>query len=125
MKLYKSKKVIIWGITTVVLAAFLTTATVVATQSDLRQGIESALGGRIAITEKGTDKNVFVADFEKKKDALENGNNVVREIADEGMVLLKNENNALPLKTPSTLSLAVVVPPLQRATSQPKPSSIP
>ncbi len=73
MKLYKSKKVIIWGITTVVLAAFLTTATVVATQSDLRQGIESALGGRIAITEKGTDKNVFVADFEKKKDALENG----------------------------------------------------
>ena len=39
MKLYKSKSVIIWGITTVVLAAFLTTATVVSTQSDLRQGI--------------------------------------------------------------------------------------
>ena len=55
MKLKKRKKVIIWGITTVVLAAFLTTATVVATQSDLRQGIESVLGGRIAITEKGDD----------------------------------------------------------------------
>jgi beta-glucosidase len=105
MKLYKSKSVIIWGITTVVLAAFLTTATVVATQSDLRQGIESVLGGRIAITEKGDDKNVFVADFEKKKDALDNGNKVVREIADEGMVLLKNENNALPLKKNAKVSV--------------------
>ncbi|MBP5091917.1 MAG: glycoside hydrolase family 3 C-terminal domain-containing protein, partial [Bacilli bacterium] len=105
MKLYKSKHFIVWAATSLVLTALLTTATLVATQSSLRQGIESALGGRIAITKKGEGGKVFIPDFETKKEALKNGNEVVREICDEGMVLLKNENNALPLKANAKVSV--------------------
>ena len=39
----------------------------------------------------------FVQDFSTKQEALDNGNAVTKQICEEGMILLKNRDNALPL----------------------------
>ena len=39
----------------------------------------------------------FAQDFNTKQEAFENGNNVTKDICEEGMILLKNRDGALPL----------------------------
>ena len=104
-KLIKSKKVVVWGITTVVLAALLITATTLSTGM-LKNTIAQALGGDEPIYAGGEEGNdSFKADFATKEEAVENGNKVTRKICEEGMVLLKNENNALPLAKNAKVSV--------------------
>ena len=43
--------------------------------------------------------------FNTKKDAFDYGNKVTAEICEEGMILLKNENNALPLRKNAKVSV--------------------
>lgn len=50
----------------------------------------------------GEEKSDYVKDFTTKADALANGNRVSKEICEEGFTLLKNKNNALPLKSDET-----------------------
>lgn len=103
-KIIKDKKVIVWGAVTLFLVAFITTATILAT-GFFYSGITSALGGKRAITEAGENVGAYIEDFDTKEKALQNGNAVAREICEEGMVLLKNDNNALPLKPNAKVSV--------------------
>ena len=95
-KLVKTKKVLAWGIASLVLVAFIVAANILATDTfaDLINGV---LGGEKAIVDKNVQYRLFTPDFESKEKALENGNTITQKICEEGMVLLKNEGNALPL----------------------------
>ncbi|NLB48301.1 MAG: hypothetical protein GX813_00385, partial [Erysipelotrichia bacterium] len=104
VKVIKNKMVIVWAAITVFLTATLTTVSVLAS-GFFYNGIASALGGKRAITEAGENIGAYIEDFDSKESALMNGNVVAREICEEGMVLLKNENNALPLKQNAKVSV--------------------
>ena len=95
-KLIKTKKVIAWGITTLAIVAFIVTANILATDTfaDLINGV---LGGEKAIVDPNVQYRFYTPDFADKDAALENGNQITQRICEEGMVLLKNEGNALPL----------------------------
>ena len=102
--LLKSKRVLGWGISTlafvaVVVAANITTTVVL---PDLINGV---LGGERAIVDESEEFRYFKPDFENKDQALDNGNQVTQQICEEGMVLLKNENNALPLTKGAKISI--------------------
>ena len=97
-------RVIVWGATTIFLVAFMVTATVLTTKT-FRGLLEGVFGSDTAITKEGESGIAFEQDFFTKDEARENGNNVVKEICEEGMVLLKNENNALPLKPNAKVSV--------------------
>ena len=51
------------------------------------------------------DTNYYSPKFSTKEEAVENGENVTRELSEEGFILLKNEGGALPLDTSDTVSL--------------------
>ena len=103
-KVFKRKRVLAWGITTLSLAAILTTVNILATQT-FYQIICNNMGGKKAITEAGENVNAFAPDFASKEEAFENANKLTKKICEEGMVLLKNENNALPLKSNAKVSV--------------------
>ena len=62
------------------------------------------LGRPRAITADGVEQ-VFVADFDNKEDARKNGESVNEAMTEEGMVLLKNEDGALPLAVGAKVSV--------------------
>ena len=70
-KLVKTKKVLAWGIASLVLVAFIVTANILATDTfaDLINGV---LGGEKAIVDKNVQYRHFTPDFESKEKALEN-----------------------------------------------------
>ncbi len=103
-KLLKSKKVIGWGIGTLSFIVLVIVVNVVLTTvlADLVNGV---LGGERAIIDPEVRYRYFTPDFATKEEALENGNQVTQKICEEGMVLLKNENNALPLSQGAKVSV--------------------
>lgn len=60
------------------------------------------LFGEGAVEILGDDQSVYEKDFATKAEALQNGNEVSKRICEEGFTLLKNRNNALPLKEDET-----------------------
>ena len=58
-------------------------------------------GGMRALYADGVEAS-YVSDFASKEEALENANAVNVDLCREGFVLLKNENNALPIATPES-----------------------
>ena len=102
-KLLKAR-VFVWLGSTLLLVALLITATVLTTRT-FKPLVENVLGRDTAITKEGDSGIVFEQDFDSKEEARENGDNVVKEICEEGMVLLKNENDALPLKSKARVSV--------------------
>ena len=110
-KFFKKGSRIAWLATTLVATAVAITANILTDENntDGYYGIicQTELGGKIAMTkpieggmEFHTDKGI-----NNKDDALENAKKVSTEICEEGMVLLKNENNALPLKKNAKVSV--------------------
>ena len=97
-------RVIAWAASTLLIVAFLVTATVLTT-STFKPLLEGKFGKDTAITKKGDTGITFEQDFTDKEEARENGERVVKEICEEGMVLLKNENGALPLKANAKVSV--------------------
>ena len=51
------------------------------------------------------DTNYYDPQFDNKDATVENGENVTRELSEEGFILLKNEGGALPLDTSDTINL--------------------
>ena len=51
------------------------------------------------------DTNYYDPQFDNKDATVENGENVTRELSEEGFILLKNEGGALPLDTSDTVNL--------------------
>ena len=103
-KLLKSKKVVGWGIGSFVFIVLIIAVNIVLT-SVLVDLVNGVLGGEKAIIDPNVQFRYYSPDFENKDQALENGNKVTQEICEEGMVLLKNENNALPLAKGSKISI--------------------
>lgn len=106
-----------WFITTVTVLLFLVLVTVVITQNTFLYGtIKTVLGGERRVLKAG-DINKYqyytvgengdygfkqfkpTAEIKNKKDALTQANKFNELIAEEGFILLKNENNALPIRT--------------------------
>ena len=97
------KRVIIWGAVTIFMTALLIVANSLAA-GRFSTILDNVFGGDRAIIAEGDNGIDFHQKFHNKEDARSNGNDVVREICDEGMVLLKNEN-ALPLKKNAKVSV--------------------
>ncbi|MBQ6731036.1 MAG: glycoside hydrolase family 3 protein [Bacilli bacterium] len=104
-KIIKNKKTIVWLSSTVLLVGLIVTVNILANKfGSLVNGV---LGGERAIIDPSTYHAIYKPDqgIKTKKDALENGNKVTQKICDEGMVLLKNEGNTLPLPKGSRVSV--------------------
>ena len=102
-KLLKAR-VIVWAAVTVVLVAVLIVANYLATEM-YRSALNTAIGGKRAIVAEDETGIPFEQDYDTKEDAYNAANKVVKEICEEGMILLKNENNALPLKANAKVSV--------------------
>ena len=90
-------RVIVWAAVTVVL----TTALIVADYFAMNKYVTliegTQLGGDTPIPDPNQKGTPFVSKYDTKDKAFEYGNEVAKQICEEGMILLKNDNAALPL----------------------------
>ena len=93
-----TKRTIVWGATSLFLIGAMITANVLM-RGELSSLLNSLFGGKRAITEPREALNF------KKEDAFKKGNDVTEKICEEGMILLKNKENALPLKANAKVSV--------------------
>ncbi|MCQ2087182.1 MAG: glycoside hydrolase family 3 C-terminal domain-containing protein [Bacilli bacterium] len=93
-----TKRTIVWGATSVFLVGLMTTANILM-RTQFNSLLDQVFGGPRAIVAENDDGIDFGQDFQTKKQAYDNGNKVTEEICEEGMILLRNENNALPLNS--------------------------
>lgn len=96
----------IWLIVTVVLIVLFLTVTLVATQSPFIRGtFNLLLGGDRPIIDESTEIYTLDEGLTTSADVLAAANELNEEIAAEGMILLKNEGNALPMKTEKNVTV--------------------
>ena len=99
------KRVIIWGASTLVLVGVLVAANIVA-RTVAKTIISEALNDKPKPIFDETKEGVeFERVAQTKKEATAQGDKITEKICEEGMVLLKNENNALPLKKNAKISV--------------------
>ena len=99
-------RVIVWASVTVLLTGVLIAADYFAMNKYVSLIEATSLGGDTPIPDpnsKGNDK--FVPDYATKNEAFNHANQVTKEICEEGMILLKNDNNALPIKSGAKVSV--------------------
>lgn len=92
-----------WTITTIILVILLVLVNVLGLNIYYTT-LTTVLGGGKAIYEDGTEAK-YVSSFSSKEEALQNANDINEEICEEGTVLLKNEDSALPLEKGSKISI--------------------
>ena len=107
-KILTNRRSLVWLIVTVFVTAILVVANVLLSTT-FNSLVSNILGGKRAITVDNENTEKFVQDFDTKEEAFLNAAKVTEDIADEGMVLLKNENNALPLKKDANGKIKVSV----------------
>ena len=98
-------RVIVWAATTVLLVGVLIAANYVCNNVISSLLDATMFGGKRPIIDKDAEGIPFDQDFATKAEAFANGNKVTEEICEEGMVLLKNKDNALPLKAGAKVSV--------------------
>ena len=101
--LFSYKSVKLWTILTAVLLVLIVVVDVLAFQV-FYEPIVMALGGRRPVYEDGVEA-YYVAETESKAEALENAQEVSVEACEEGFVLLRNEDGALPLAGDEKISV--------------------
>ena len=94
------KRNLIYLITSITLLSLSTTATILA-NTTLKTVMNSAFGFPKNIYAEGQEV-AYSPKFNNKNESLENANNTNLKLCEEGFVLLKNDNNALPLYTPNS-----------------------
>lgn len=93
-----TKNILAWSIVSVILAAVLVTLTIL--ENGLLYSIfGTVLGGPMPIKDDSVEA-VYKSEYKTKEESKEAGDNLNVEIAEEGFVLLLNEDNALPIATP-------------------------
>lgn len=107
-KPHKTKALGIYSITLLSLTAVVFTATLVTTQNKfLYNTINSVMGGSRRYVKEGDASKAqrFTADYQNKKDVLKAANELNEKIVEEGIIMLKNENGALPIKEGSRITV--------------------
>lgn len=99
-----------WIITTIAGVAILTTATCISFSPLLSGVFDMVFGPDRAVTKDGAatiDTYKLSDGVTDKQTAMEHSNLVNQKICEEGMVLLKNKNHALPIKTDTSKKVTV------------------
>lgn len=102
-KIWKYKLSRAWFLVTAILLVLVIAVNLVATQNMfIYNTINSVLGGeqRKLVSGDPSQYTYYEADYKNKAEVLAAANKLNEEIVEEGIVLLKNEDKALPLKTP-------------------------
>ena len=97
----KSKALKFWFVILAILFVFTVTSSIVLTQNKQVYGtVNAMLGGEKRYLKSGDPNKYqyYKADFESKSEVLQAANGLNEEICEEGIVLLKNENESLPLR---------------------------
>lgn len=94
---FHKKRTIVWAVSSGVLTAFLVTLTVLS-NTGLYTVFSSLLGGKRAVYADGASA-IYSADYDSKEDTLKASNKFNETIEEEGCVLLKNQDNTLPVYT--------------------------
>jgi len=101
---WKNRHSRVWFLVSAITLVVIFTITMIATQSgDLRRTIYLGIGGPTARIDGGL--GLYDREFLTKEDVLVAANALNVEIAEEGFVLLRNENNSLPLSRGNNVSV--------------------
>ena len=95
--LWKSIKCRVWMIVSLVLVVLLAVVTAL-TSTIFSSIISTVIGGRRAVYADGVEP-IYTSDYNTKAATLDAANQLNQTICEEGFVLLKNESNALPMRT--------------------------
>ena len=96
--LFRNKGARVWFIVTMSVIAFLLVLTILAS-TVFYSLISTVLGGERRITGDGEDSGIYKSDYATKEEAYNAANELNERVNEEGIVLLKNEDNALPIKS--------------------------
>lgn len=98
----KGKKgLIVWSAVSAFLTILLVVVTVVTHIADFYSAICIVIGGERPQFASGVDK-IYEADYDSKSEVLDAANALNQRVVEEGIILLKNENGALPIATPNS-----------------------
>lgn len=100
---FKQRRFRAWFITTAVLIPIMITILILVSTA-FYAFLTKALGREIAIYEKGMEPR-FVTQADSKEDAFARATAVNEQLCEEGFVLLKNDNSALPLAEGAKISV--------------------
>ncbi len=102
-KLWKKKSTKIWVISSAVMVG-LAVALPIVVNTCFSNLLDTVFGSPAPIYKKG-EQSAFEGKYSSKTESLANANDVNQRINEEGMVLLKNKNNALPIKKGAKVSV--------------------
>ena len=103
MNIWKNKRTRAWLITTSAVFALGLTVNLVAAVSPVNNLLQIVLGPSKAITKEG--EVAYEKTTESKEEAKKKGEELNNTLCDEGIVLLKNDNKALPLAEGAKISV--------------------
>lgn len=104
--LWKNMGTRVWLMVTSILMALFVSVSVVVTQVSLIYGtLNILLGGERAVIGEYDGERKFTADYSSQNAARDGANELTQLIEEEGIVLLKNEENALPLQKGAKISV--------------------
>lgn len=103
----KVKAVKIWLIITSVIVLLLTAATITARVPFIYGTINSVMGGERRVLKEGNPEEhiIYKADYNSKSETLAAARKLNEKIVEEGIVLLKNNENILPLTRGSKITV--------------------
>ena len=96
--IFKHRGTRVWFIVSAVIIALFLAVTIVV-NTVLYPVVISVLGGERAVFAKGAQP-IYQSDYTSKNEVLAAANEYNEYICEEGFVLLKNDDNALPFSTP-------------------------
>ena len=98
--IFKRRGSVVWFSVTLAVVALLLVATILAT-GPFRSIIGTVLGGPGPIMREGVEQ-IYTSDYNSKQESKEAGDALNVEIAGEGFILLMNDGDGLPIRTPES-----------------------
>lgn len=105
--LWKNKPTKIWLIVGTSIMIFIAIISIVLTQNQFLKGTLNIYfgGDRAVISETDEGEDLYQSDYDDKASVLNAAEDLNIKLEEEGIVLLKNDNNALPLQSGSRVSV--------------------
>ncbi len=94
---WKNIKCRVWMIVSIVLVVLFIVITILTTTT-FSSVISNVIGGKRAVYEDGVE-SIYLSDYDSKSETLDAANELNEQVCEEGFVLLKNEDEALPIYT--------------------------